>query len=550
MITDRLIEIYCGKMVFLSLTDRRKERRSSGSSTKKIIAYVAIGILALSAVSVAFFARSPTPVDPLEESRKEQLRLFQTLYCASGEGARSTQYVSEIALPTECEMPLGIAADGDKVWYVSTKQGILGSYDRAGKKFEEQKIPSWPARDGPNTFSMSWSVRTDPSGNVWFTDERQKAIWRFDKASEEFEVFYVPASLPAAMEFDADGNLYFIGVMSRSIYFGDISKMKNGTSEGISEIALPLDAFGEIERISTGSLVLDKDNRVIWVSLLAFQQKGVLFRYDIESQKVDRVVELPDTLLSPVGLALDGSNNLWGTDHGTSTFFRYDEANDRLTRFATSLASPNIYGGTTPPNAYTLPYWIQKSPDDGTIWFNEHTGNKIARFDPSTLVLTEYWIPSQNNNWVASCPEGSESCGLANALQFSTGADGQVWFTEWSENKLGRVDVGKPAPISVAADEEVTVARGGSVEIELTLGAETGFNGKMMSSSTLTDTGQLGDSTGVFSEESLSLGAGESKGISYVFSPAESTQIGEQVLMIGAGNDEISVLKAVRVNIV
>ncbi len=548
MITDRLIEIYCGKMVFLSLTGRRKERRSSGSSTKKIIAYAAIGILALSAVSVAFFAQRPTPVDPLEESRKEQLRLFQERYCASGQEARSTQYVSEIALPTECEMPLGITVDGDKVWYVSTKQGILGSYDVTEKRFEERKIPSWPARDSPSTFSMSWSVRPDPSGNVWFTDERQKAIWRFDRASEQFDVFYVPASLLAAMEFDPDGNLYFIGVMSQSIYFGDISKMKNGTSEGISEIALPLDVFGEIDRVSTGSLVLDKDNRAIWVSLLAFQQKGVLFRYDIASQKVDRVVELPDSLLSPVGLALDESNNLWGTDHATSTFFRYDQANDRVTRFATSLASPNIYGGMTPPNAYTLPYWIQKSPDDGAIWFNEHTGNKIARFDPSTMLLTEYWIPSQNRNWI-SCAEASESCGLANALQFSAGADGQVWFTEWSENKLGRVDIGKPVPISVAADEEVTVARGGNVEIQITVGADRSFIGKMMSSSTLTDTGQLGDSTGIFSEESVSLGTGESKVISYVFSPAESTQAGEQVLMIGAGNDEVSVLKAVRVNI-
>ncbi len=532
------------------MTGRRKDRRSSSSSSKKIIAYAAIGILALAAVSVAFFARSPTPVDPAEESRKEAIRLFQARSCGS-DGARSTQYVIELSLPTECEMPLGIAVDGEKVWYVSTKEGILGSYNLADQKFEERKIPSWPARDGPTTVSMSWAARVDQSGNIWFTDERQKAIWRFDKASDNFDLFYVPAALPAALEFDAEGNLYFIGVQSRSIYFGDITKMKDGTSEGITEIALPLDGFAGIKehRITTGSLALDNDNRVIWVSLLAFQQKGLLFRYDIEAQKVDRVVDLPDDLRSPVGLALDGSNNLWVTDHGTSIFFKYDQSNDRVTKFATSVASPSIYGGTTPPNAYTLPYWIQKSPDDNTMWFNEHTGNKIARFDPSKFVLTEYWIPSQNKNW-ANCPPGSESCGLANALQFSAGPDGQVWFTEWTENKLGRVDVAKPVPLAVTADDEVTVAHGGSVEIEITLESAPGFSGRMMSSSTLTGTGQLGNSTGIFSEGSVSLSAGESKRISYVFSPAESIPAGEHVLLVGAGNDELSVLKAVMVNIV
>src|SRR3954470_17736333 len=82
------------------------------------------------------------------------------------------------------------------------------------------------------------------------------------------------------------------------------------------------------------------------------------------------------------------------------------------TRFVTSIASPRIYGGSTPPNAYTLPYWIDKGAD-GSLWFNEHTGNKIGRFDPEELALVEYWIPSQNRAW-SLCPPEARACGIAN----------------------------------------------------------------------------------------------------------------------------------------
>ena len=516
------------------------------------MAYAMIGILAVAAVSVALFARSTPATDPAEEQRIKAIRDFQDRFCGSEDQARSTAYVSEIRLPSECEMPLAVEVDGNQVWYVSTKEGILGSYNIADARFEkENEIPSWPARSSPTSFSMSWAAKADNNGNIWFTDERQKALWKFNKSSQTFEVFSVPANLPAGIDFDFDGNIYFIGVQSRSIFVGDISAMKNGTSEGITEIALPLEGFQGIDSklITTGSLVVDEVNNDVWVSLLAFQQKGQLFKYDLDSGSVERIVDLPGDLSSPVGMTTDSSGNLWVTDHGTSIFFKYDEASGEITKFVTSVASARIYGGTTPPNAYTLPYWIETSPDDGSLWFNQHTGNKMSRFDPEELVLTEYWIPSQNSNW-AACPPGLADCGLANGLQFSSGENGQVWFTEWTQNKMGRVDANKQVPISVDVPESVTVARGGVVEIKVDVNGSLDFAGSMMAAATLTSTGMLGNAGGIFSEESVSIASGGSKTISYTFSPSEAVSRGQYVMMLGAGNDDISVMKAVRVNIV
>ena len=522
--------------------------RASSSSSKKIIVYAIIGIIAVAAVSVSVFARPP----PSSNNEDKALQMFREVWCGQDTSPNSNAYVTEVVLPSDCEMPLGIAVDGGHVWYVSAKRGLLGSYSPAENKFNEYNIPEWPSREQPFTkipsWQMSWTAKVDKSGNVWFTDENN-AIWRFNKASESFDMFKVPASYPPAIDFDANGNIYFIGISSKSLYFGDVSKMKNRTSEGFTEIPLPLEGFSGIDPkfMSSGALVVDNERKDVWVSLLAFQQKGQLFRYDIDTGKVDRTVNLPADLSSPVGAAIDNSGNLWVADHGTSMFFKYDPVQENITRFVTSVASPMIYGGKTPSNAYTLPYWIATG-QDGSIWFNEHFGNKIARLDPEKLTLTEYWIPSQNKNW-AACPAGSATCGLANALQFAIGPNNEAWFSEQTENKIAKLDAAKQVPIAVSAPDEITIAKEDSAEIRVTIDAPGDFSGQMMAAGTLMPNGMLGNSTGIFSEESVSISGG-SKQVSYTFTPAEDLSTRQYVIMVGAGNADVSVLKAVKVNIV
>jgi virginiamycin B lyase len=72
----------------------------------------------------------------------------------------------------------------------------------------------------------------------------------------------------------------------------------------------------------------------------------------------------------------------------------------------------------------------------------------------------------------------------------------------------------------------------------------------MISAGTFTPNGALGNSTGIFSEQSLSLSSGDSKDISYTFTPADNLEQGQYMIMLGAANDDVSYLKAVRVNII
>lgn len=512
-----------------------------------------------------------------ESSRIAAIDKFENQFCGNNANPNSNQYVSEYVLPSRCEMPLGIAVDNNasKVWYISTKNGVLGSYNIKENRFDqEHTIPIWKSRQNPIDSSQVWTVKVDRQNNIWFTDEKQNSIWRYNNLLKTFEFFNIPGisesfgtTYPVSLDFDSSGNIYFVGIRSTSLWFGNITEMKNGTSDGISQIPIPLQGFAGIDRdlISTGSLVVDENNNSVWLSMLAFARKGLIFKYDINSKTFD-VFNLPPDLRSPVGIALENNNNsdLWITDHGTSIFYKLNYSDRKITKFVTSQASPRIFGwnGTSeeleasaPSAAYTLPYWINKG-SNGSIWFNEHTGNKIAVFNPVNMTLIEYWIPTQNALFGQCQPTNTKNCGIANILQFSVGNNNEVWFSEWSENKIGRVDTDKELPFSVSSSEkEITIAKGKSAEIKLNLKTTSSSTSsdqtiKMIKSGTFTATGALGNSTGSFSEELFSIAPGRSKEISFIFTPSSDLKSGEYTLMVGAENSAISYLNAIKINII
>lgn len=512
-------------------------------------------------------------IQAIANSNASSIQQFKNQFCGLDSSLNSVNYITEYKLPRPCEMPLGIAVDSQagKIWYLSTKQGTLGSYNLIKKHFDkEMTIPIWKVRQNPTDFSDAWSLKVSGRGDsIWFTDDKQNAIWSYNK-SHGFEMYKVPEKSlafgtisPVSLDFDSKGNVYFVGMHSPVLWFGNITQMKNGTSNGITKIPMPTHGFKGVDskEISTGSMTVDNKRNVIWISMLAFSSEGEILRYNLTSRTFNTFV-LPEQLSLPVGLAVDNNGNLWATDHGTSIFYMLNTTNHNITMFATSKASPKIYGlndsSIVPEGANTLPYWIEKGPDDGSLWFNEHQGNKIARFDPVNNTLYEYWVPTQDRTW-GDCPPSSKTCGIANVLQFSRGQNGQTWFTEWSENKIGTIapaiNNNNQLPFSVSAlPQELIIKRGESEEIKVNISttgaAPFSSNIEMVSSGTFTPTGDLGSTTGSFSEQSFLLEPMHTKEVSFILTPATDLGSGEYTLMLGAQNDAITVLKAVKVHIV
>ena len=403
-------------------------------------------------------------------SRNQAILQFQSQFCGMNSTVNKNSFITEYLLPQKCEMPLGILADNDSVWYVSTKLGTLGKFDVNNNKSEEFKIPVWDSRSKPTDMSQTWDVKTDSKGNIWFTDEKQNGIWKYEQENKNFSFFPVPERpsafgtiYPVSIAFNGDDEIYFVGIRSKSLWSANVSDLKNMSPLGISNISIPLSSFNGIDPdlVSTGSIDIDRDRNVIWLSVLAFGVKGQLFKFDLAT-KIFTPYELPDHLDSPVGIAIDKKGNPWITDHGTSIFFMVNSTNGKISEFSTSPLS-RISANIPKDFSYTLPYWIRMDVK-GNLWFNEHIGNKIAKFNPTNGTLVEYWIPTQNRLW-APCTPNESSCGISNALQFSIGKNNQLWFSEWTENKLGMLNSSKPLSFVVDSNsKEFNIKRGETIE--------------------------------------------------------------------------------------
>ncbi|MDN5867305.1 MAG: hypothetical protein L0H55_07885 [Candidatus Nitrosocosmicus sp.] len=461
-------------------------------------------IAILSIILMSIFGFSMTNAYPsvlgstMEQQMTNQISEFEKWNCGIESTPNSNYFVTEFKVPEQCSIPIAITYDKteNKVWFISTKNGTLFGFDPTKQIFESYRIPFWYTRDLPAGNSWSWDIQLDNTMNgLWFTDEKLNSLWKFDKIEKKFYNYPIPfhsefysTSYPISMGFENKNSMYFVGIRSLSLWHGQIDKMINGTSEGLKEIPIPLkEVFQTIPNyeVGIGSLAIDKENKIIWITALAFEKKGVLIKYSITDNKFD-IFELPKNIKSPTGIAVDPQANVWITDHATSSFYKISpqENSNNITSLniehvVTSPLSSRIIGidyddvSNKSANLYknTLPYWI-KTTKDNSIWTNEHVGNKIARFVPDNDTLIEYWIPTQNIHYSVCDPiNSSNQCGYSNALQFdvsvgssndSAGTGSGVWFTEQSENKIGFIDLDKAIPISLSVNPKAISLRNGN----------------------------------------------------------------------------------------
>lgn len=100
--------------------------------------------------------------------------------------------------------------------------------------------------------------------------------------------------------------------------------------------------------------------------------------------------------------------------------YTYDNAG-RLSQVQ-DTAPPGLVSGQYPiPTAYSGPQALARGAD-GNVWFTESSSDKIGKVTPSGQI-TEYTTPTAN-----SYPTG-----------ITKGPDGNVWFTESATNKIGKV---------------------------------------------------------------------------------------------------------------
>ncbi|MDF0681293.1 MAG: hypothetical protein P0116_10040 [Candidatus Nitrosocosmicus sp.] len=445
-------------------------------------------------------------------------------FCGNDE-VNSNLYVSEFILPVPCSQPVGLAVDKDNnVWVASGKLGSLLVFNTTTLEFDKIiEIPNWPEQTRIMG-SMIWNMKFDKNGDLWFTDELSNSIWKYFVKEGKFENYRLleEGGYPQSIALDSDGNVWFTQFFGNRLGFIEPSKVITNTTEGISELDMSRQIdFQTMGPISNGfgfgntntntkvnSTTPTNANETLWFSTATFPVGGHIIGYDVTAEALT-IHDVTYTHNVPFSIAEDENGLLWANSHIANLFFSLNPDTGEIRQYATS--NPSASGNLT-----TLPYYNVYR--DGKLWFNEHYGNAIASYDPKNKTLVEYYIPSQNSLWVNS----------SNPLRFTFDNNGSIWFTEWTENKLGVITKDRfdqiPISLEVSKDKVVLDSKNNKSDIidiyifsKITNSSITDSNDNstndnnnpmnitMGVTSSLVKDGKLANITASFSQDTLSL---------------------------------------------
>ncbi len=342
----------------------------------------------------------------------------------------SNYYIKEFILPTSCSQPVGLAIDHrNDVWIAAVWSGYLLVFDSQSNNFIKNiSLPNWLSHGSFG--SMIWDMKFDKDDDLWFTDQQSNSIWKYFMKENKFEKYIIPTngSYPISIVFDSKDRIWFTEIFGKKLGLLDPTKVENNTTNGIKEFDLPKNVkFGtlgplsisSIENIKSINYTNDDNNERLWFSAVDYPFGGQIIKFDVLKENFT-IYELGSTQSVPISIAEDKNGMLWANDHASNLFFMIDPKTGSIKQYSTSPAS-------TRNTTATLPYYNEYR--DGKIWFNEHEGNAIANYDPENNTLIEYHIQTRNPLW------GNTS----NPLKFAIDYAASIWFTEWTENKIGVV---------------------------------------------------------------------------------------------------------------
>jgi virginiamycin B lyase len=299
-------------------------------------------------------------------------------------------------------------------------------------------------------------ITVDVGGNVWFTEQLGNRIARLSGTTIYEWILKTAGSEPWDVTVDKEGNIWLTEYHGRSV-----ARFKDGILaefpiKGQYPLGITVDNNPQTQNIwfsvSGGA---DENGRIGRVYYNSTDKKWVIIEYEIPPSG--------GTKRRPYDVAVSPVNGLvWFTDQGTGslTYFNpwtlmfkeykvtssidgyklWEVAVDRngYVWAALDFTSGTMYDGIcrlNPWNGKVIFYEIPTQgadprgltvDKDGNIWFTESSKGKVARLNPIDQYITEFATPTP----------GSYPMGIA------VGADGStpVYFTEWSANKIGRLD--------------------------------------------------------------------------------------------------------------
>jgi streptogramin lyase len=300
---------------------------------------------------------------------------LKTLPRPKGKGTRGV--ITEYDLPRETIQPHDVIVDSEGIaWYSSFGEQYLGRLDPKSGKVTE--FPVELAKPGFPTGLLG--LRTDRDGNLWLGNMYQARIVKFDRKTERFQYF----ALPAAANIDAaqinmvspqashvDGKLW-----TQNNGFAGIHRLD--IASGTIETFEPFKAAPKGEPHNIYDVVPDSKNNAYFTD---FRQRHI-GRIDAVTGAVT-LYPAPTPASAPRRGMMDAQDRLWFGEYRGNRIGMFDTKTESFKEWLT-------------PTPWTAPYDVTVDRN-GEAWTGSMSTDRVVRLNPANGEFTAYLLPRETN---------------------------------------------------------------------------------------------------------------------------------------------------------
>ena len=331
-----------------------------------------------------------------QEARRRQAEYLASINLSSGERkydlrtfprptGRATQVImTEYDLPDRSRAPHDAEVDPEgMVWYVDFGQQYLGKLDPRTGEVREYEVPE--ARPGNPTGILA--VKLDRDGNPWGGNMFQGSIFKFDRQTEEFQVWKVPDELEQPKGPYGTRILQVNHAAPEMHHVDGKVWLQNRSIAGVHRLDLATGEFESFEPFlnSTRSshnlygIHPDSQNN-LWFMDFANEHIG---RIDAQTGEVT-LYETPTLGSRPRRGEVDSQDRVWYAGFGGNVIGMFDPRTEEFQEWH-------------PPTPRTKPYDIFVDRN-GDVWTGSMFTDRVVRLIPETGEFIEYLLPRMGVN--------------------------------------------------------------------------------------------------------------------------------------------------------
>jgi len=298
---------------------------------------------------------------------------LKTLPRPKGKGTQVV--ITEYDLPRPTIEPHDVIVDGDGMaWYSNFGEQTLGKLDPKTGKVTEYPVPE-PKKGSP---TGALSIRSDKDGNLWLGMMYQASVAKFDRKTENFQVWTIPSELNKAntqinmtspMSYTVDGKLWAQNNGFAGVHRVDL---KSGQWE-------TWDPFKDSPRgHNIYDVIADSQNNAYFTDI----GKEHLGRIDAKTGKLTLYVT-PTQGSGPRRGMMDAQDRLWFGEYRANKIGMFDTKSEKFQEWAM-------------PTPWSNPYDVAIDKN-GEAWTGSMLNDRISRLDTKSSRFVEYLLPKSTN---------------------------------------------------------------------------------------------------------------------------------------------------------